>query len=128
MSGNFYQVLLFSLMLTAGAVLIYFGYRYFMAKWGSKPSAFRYVTLHNLERGDAKGEILFYFHVPEEIHLKIDVLDINDNLMMTIEDKLFLEGDFRVKCDTTLLQDGEYFYRITTPHQHTAKKFKVQNG
>jgi len=128
MSGNFYQVLLFSLMLTAGAVLIYFGYRYFMAKWGSKPSAYRYVTLHNLERGDAKGEILFYFHVPEEIQLKIDVLDLNDNLMITLEDKLYSEGDFRVKCDTLVLPDGEYFYRITTPHQHTAKKFKVQNG
>jgi hypothetical protein len=128
MSGNFYQVLLFSLMFTAGAVLIYFGYRYFMARWGSKPSAFRYVTLHNLERGAAKGEIIFYFHVPEELHLKVEVLDLEDKVLITLEDKLFSEGDFRVKYDTLTLSDGDYFYRISTPHQNTAKKFTVKNG
>lgn len=128
MSGNFYQVLLFSLLLTAGAILVYFGYRYFMARWGSRPSAFRYVTLHNLEKGDAKGEIMFYFHVPEEVHLKVEVLDLNDNVLQTLEDKSFSEGDFRVKCNTLTLPDGDYFYRITSPHQHTAKKFTVNNG
>jgi hypothetical protein len=115
-------------MLTAGAILIYYGYRYFMARWGSKPSLFRYVTLHNLERGDAKGEIIFYFHVPEKIDLKVEVLDLNDNVLQTLEDKSFEEGDFRVKCNTLSLKDGDYFYRISTPHQQTAKKFTVNNG
>lgn len=128
MSGNFYQTLLYSLLLTAGAILIYFGYRYFMAKFGSVPTPFRYVTLHNLERGDAKGEIILYFHVPVEIQLKVEILDLEDNILQTLEDKTFSEGDFRVKCDTLKLKDGEYFYRITTPHQHTAKKFTVNNG
>lgn len=128
MSGNFYSILFFSLMLTAGGVLIYFGYRYFLARFGKRPSPFRYVTLHNLERGEAKGEIIFYFHVPESIHLKIEVLDTEDKVLQLLEDKPFSEGDFRVKCDTSSLKDGEYFYRITTPHQHTAKKFKVNNG
>lgn len=128
MSGNFYAILFFSLLLTAGAVLIYFGYRYFLARFGKRPAPYRYVTLHNLERGEAKGEIIFFFHVPEEIHLKIEILDTADTVLILLEDKTFSEGDFRVKCDTLSLKDGEYFYRITTPHQHTAKKFKVNNG
>lgn len=55
MSGNFYTVLLFSLLLTVGAFLIYYGYRYFLALYGGKKTPNKYVTVHNLENGEASS-------------------------------------------------------------------------
>ena len=75
MSGNFYLVLGYSLMLTLGAVFIYFGYRFLKARIGKKGASHPYVTLHNLEKGKAAGEIIFYFSVPEKMHVKLDILN-----------------------------------------------------
>jgi len=127
MSGQFYLVLFYSLLFTAGAVLIYFGYRYFIARYGARPPAYKYVTLYNLERGTAHGEIVFYFQVPEQVTLKLEIRDLNDKVLKVIEERQFEAGDHRVKFDSSVFGNGEYFYRIVTPHQQTEKKFKIEN-
>lgn len=127
MSGNFYTVLLFSLLLTVGAFLIYYGYRYFIAMYGGKPTSNKYVTVHNLENGEAKGEIIFFINVAEKMNVKMDILDLNDQLVTSIENKEFEEGDHRIKFLSTTIPNGDYFYSIVTDHQNTIKKFKVNN-
>jgi hypothetical protein len=128
MSGDFYTVLLFSLLLTAGGISIYFGYRYLVARMGVRKSAYSYVELRNLEKGTAKGEIIFYFSVPEPMHVRLEITDLDDNVIKIVEDKDFGLGDFRIPFVSTHFADGDYFYRIITDHQQTAKKFSINNA
>lgn len=127
MSGNFYTVLLFSLLLTSGAVLLYFGYRYYIALYGGEKTSNKYITLHNLENGNAIGEIIFFIGVAEKMYAKMEILNLQDEFICLVEEKNYEEGNHRIKFDSSKIPNGEYYYSLTTAHQKTVKKFKVSN-
>jgi hypothetical protein len=128
MSERFYIVLLFSLMITVGLVFLYYGIRYLRMKNKPQIPARKYVELGGIESGNTKGEIFFQLHIPEEINVKLEILDLSDNVLAVVEDKVFLPGTSKVCFNTQKLSDGEYFYRIETPHQQTLKKFIISNA
>lgn len=128
MSERFYIVLLFSLMITVGLVFLYYGIRYLRMKNKPQIPVRKYVESGSIEKGNLEGEVFFQLYVPEEVNVKLEILDEADRVLVVVEDKLFLPGNSKISFDTKKLADGEYFYRLSTPHQQTLKKIKISNA
>ncbi len=86
-----------------------------------------YCILHSLETEYANGVVDFYFTSEEAKKVTFEILDENYQPLHILFDEECAVGGNIIPFDTTLLQNGNYFYCLKTYNQKTMKKLKLKN-
>lgn len=127
MSKEFYTVLLYSLALTVGAFLIFFGYRYMIRTISGGKNARRYIKVLRTGEGDLSGEAFFRFELPESTALRLTLLDLNEKELKVLFEGNGAAGELNVKWSTGDFPDGEYYFLLTAPNQQIQRKLRIRN-
>ncbi len=86
-----------------------------------------YCVLYGLENQPSKGEIEFFFTSEKQKNVKINLLKPDMTIHSVIKDFDCTSGGNIVRFDTSSVEDGEYFYQLSTNNQNTMKKFIIKN-
>ena len=124
MSGGFYELLLYSLLLTTGSFLLYFLYRYFIRRAAGNLPPVRYIILRELKQFRGEKKIVFFIDVPEEIKMNISIFTANDNRnVIQLEKDALHQGLVQQEVDLHSLESGEYYLKISSDKQEITRKF-----
>ena len=87
-----------------------------------------YCELHELELNPAYGVVAFYFTSENIRNYSLSILDKEMNPIKEIISQDCNIGGNIVRFDTTIIDDGDYFYCLKTDNQKVMKKMVVKNG
>lgn len=85
-----------------------------------------YCELYNLDQDPANGELSFYFVCPAPLHVQFGIWK-NRQLLHELANQSFEKGGHIIRFDSTLLENGTYYYGIVTADQETTKRMQVLN-
>jgi len=116
--------------LIGGIIAFYFGYRFLMAYFGKTkmdvvPTL--YAELRTYEYEVATGLITLYFSVPEKDKIRLVISDVAGNEAQVLIDQNLDAGSYPVEFDTKKLDNGTYFYELTTSNHRNSKKLIIRN-
>ncbi len=86
-----------------------------------------YALLFDLENKEQSGELEFYFTMEQPKNVVFSILNAKMETVEVLQDKEFVSGGHIIRFDTSVLQDGVYFYCLQTDNQKTMKKMHVQH-
>jgi len=128
MTPAFYTVLLYSLMLTTGAVLAFYGYRYILgtinqANKNQKP----FIRLRSLQEGSLSGKSFLIFDLPEERDITVVIKDLQEKDLKVLHKGVSAAGELALSLETTEFANGEYFLCLNTTDQQIQRKLRIEN-
>lgn len=122
------NVLLGVLSVSLAGLVLFIAYRKLLAYVGKgQPVKADYCVLYSLEDEPARGEIAIYFTSLQKRWCKIELLTEDLTPVRLIKEMECNEGGNIVRYNTLDLQNGVYFYCLTTENQKTMKKMHVKN-
>jgi hypothetical protein len=127
MTSGFYIVLLYSLAVTVGLFLAFFGYRYILRKVQGKTSGRAYVKVSRVPEGLLKGEVFLIFELPEIMMIRFSVTDLEGKEISLLLEGDQPEGELVVRIDTTAFSNGDYFIELNAPAQKIQRKITIGN-
>jgi hypothetical protein len=125
MSGGFYIVLFYSLLLTTGVFLLYFLYKYFLKKAAGTMPSQRFLIMRELQKKPGERRIVYFFEVPDNKNVTISIHAVDGHSSMIVEENIPLLGLIRRETDLHSLPDGAYYLRITTDKQEISRRFDL---
>jgi hypothetical protein len=87
-----------------------------------------YCVLFGLENQPSKGEVEFFFTSEKSKNVKINLLKLDMSLHTVIKELDCTVGGNIVRFNTTVVEDGDYFYQLLSDNQNTMKKFTIKNN
>ena len=86
-----------------------------------------FAVLYSLENQPASGVVEFYYELKKNKEVRLELLDIDMNFLQEIDKRTGTIGGNIVRFDTNQIDNGNYFYQLTTDNQKTAKKIRIEN-
>ena len=112
----------------AAVAMLYIAYKELIKRFSRKViNQEDYAVLFDLDNRFVSGEIEFYFTIEQAKNVAFSILDQNMNEIEVVVSGDFKPGGHIVRFDTGRLDNGVYFYCLTTPNQKTMKKIAVQH-
>ncbi len=71
------------------------------------------------------GETQIRFHLPEDMHAQLSLLNLQGQTVQILHDRLTPRGNHTVRLNATGLSKGIYFYRLTAGQYATTKRLVV---
>lgn len=127
MTQEFYHVLLYSLALTVGAFLIFYGYRYIIRSLAGNTGTRAYIKVKQSPENAMSGEACLIFTLPEEQELRVLLMDASEKQIRVLFEGRHAQGDLMLRWNSTELPDGEYFFYLQAPNQQIQRKFRIRN-
>jgi hypothetical protein len=122
------NVLLGVLSVSLAGLVLFIAYRKLLAYVGKgQPVKADYCVLYSLEDVPARGEIAIYFTSAQKKWCKIELLKEDLTPIRLIKEFECNDAGNIVRFNTLELQNGIYFYCLTTENQKTMKKMEVRN-
>lgn len=121
---------LIGLLCVSLAILVLtIAYRKLLRYYGKgQPLKENYCVLYGLEIFPATGELQFYFTTEITRFVTFEILNKDMSFNQELVAKEFDEGGHIIRFDSTVLENGEYFYCLRTENQKTVKKMLVKNA
>lgn len=117
------------LFVSLSALILIIAYRKLLKYMGKgTPPKEDYCTLHPLEEQPSSGVITFYFTSESKKDYSLQLLNMKSEVVADIDSGVCKIGGNILRFDTSNLENGDYYYQLTTENQKTAKKMTVKNG
>jgi hypothetical protein len=111
-----------------GIFVLYIAYKELLRHFGKGGIVKEdYAVLYGLEKPRITGEVEFYFTVNQDKHILFSVLDSRLEEVEVLTDREYPTGGHIVRYDTSVLQDGIYFYCLRSENQKTMKRMLIQH-
>jgi len=127
MRTSFYEILLYSLLITLGVIALNYAYKYLLFYLGLNKSNEKFVKLHSLPSRKVNGEIQLFYELPEKSQVKLFIIDEFNNICKELKNTEQEEGSYPVSFDTKELKNGSYFYCIKTNNANVSKSMLIEN-
>lgn len=92
------------------------------------PDLKNFCVLYPLEQKTVSGEIEIYFTNDLEKTARIIILDVELNEILEIAQGDYSPGGNIIRFDTSVLDNGDYYYCLVADNQKTMKKMHVQHA
>ncbi len=129
MSGGFdFRLVIIFLLVTLLIIVLIILYKYLLNYFSKdRLKTEDYCVLHSLESNSPKGEVEFYFTVPDdEIHVSFQILNENWELHKELKSEMISKGGTIINFNIDELDKGLYYYGIVTSKQETFKKVYIK--
>ncbi|MFN3343870.1 MAG: hypothetical protein ACK40M_14330 [Flavobacteriales bacterium] len=127
MTSAFFIVLLYSLTITVGVFLMFFGYRYIINRMSGKLSGRKYVKVRRIHQGPFSGESFLVFDLPEQAAIRISIQDNTEQEIAVLLEEDCRMGELVIRVDTTKFPNGQYYFELIAPGQRIQRKFSISN-
>jgi hypothetical protein len=87
----------------------------------------KFAKLFELENPYPTGEIEFYFTIEEPKSVKFSILTKGLEEIHVLKDEAVKSGGHIVRFDSSILENGVYFYCLETENQKTMKRVHIQH-
>ncbi len=128
MRTEFYEILFYSLFLTVGIFLLYYGLRYFRQRNKGNRPVKKYVKVYELPGETAAGEVEIRIDLPEKKALTLELLTAAGDPLRVLTENAEHEGEVCFTFDSRSLPDGAYFFRVSTVDQSLTRKLFIKNS
>lgn len=109
-------------------VLLFIGYKYLLRRLNREVIVTdSSIELFDLEELPAKGELPFYFSAKTPTLFRLFIMDEAYEEVKEIANQECKEGGNIVRFDSTVLENGNYFYCLKTENQKIVKKMRIAN-
>ncbi len=128
MDGGFdFRLVIIFLLVTLLIVVLIFLYKYLLNYFSKgRLKTEEYCVLYSLESKSPKGEVEFYFTVPDDqIHVSFQILNEKWELHKELKAEVISKGGTIINFNLDELDKGLYYYGIVTPKQETFKKVYI---
>ena len=129
MGFNWADVLIGMLWVSIVLLVLIIGYRKLLSHLGRNDLKKEdYCVLFNLEESPVTGTVPFYFtsEKARSVSLWIQDSEMNDKLEISTQECKI--GGNIVRFDSSILENGNYFYSLRTDNQKISKKMIVFHG
>ena len=127
MTSQFYFVLINSLLITLGAFLIYFLYRYFIRGISDQKNKPKFIHVQEPTREKNSGIIYFNLEMPQSETITFSILDESEQIVSTLISNEAKEGMTAIPFDTKNVKNGIYFFKLESARQNIMRKFSINN-
>lgn len=86
-----------------------------------------FCELETLDEVQSHGVIDFCFRCKQDKKVDFEIVTLNFDQVYSVASKDFPAGQHILKFDTTLVENGEYFYLLKTDNQQIFKKILIAN-
>lgn len=122
MSSGFYKVLLASLAVTIGVGLLFWAYRYLLARLNKKEVAPKpYVTLKPASVDDENQRVNFTIMVPETLDVSLSIVADNGDIVKRLCNKELKKGNHKFEWKWDEVPKNKLFCQLVTDYQKTEK-------
>lgn len=110
-------------------LVIAIAYRQLLRRFGKgEPIKANYLVLYALEKPVAEGEVVFYFTAESPRAFTFEILDKDLQLKTLVKEGDCTAGGNIIRFDSSVLENGTYYFRVRTENQNTMKKMQVKNA
>lgn len=122
MNGDFYLLLIASLAVTIGAGLLFWGYKYLLARLNKNDVAPKpYVTLKPVYVDKEHHHIEVMLEVPEPLEVNLNIVAPDGNVLKNLCDKELNKGNHKFQWDWNGSKNDKLFCQLVTNYQKTEK-------
>lgn len=127
-SGFDFRVVIIFLLVTLLIIVLIILYKYLLNYFSKdRLKTEDYCVLYSLDSKSPKGEVEFYFTVPDdEIHVSFQILNENWELHKELKSEMISKGGTIINYNIDELDKGLYYYGIVTSKQETFKKVYIK--
>ncbi len=116
------------LCITLSLLVVVISYRKLLSHLGKgNANPMDFAVLYSLENQPTSGVVEFYYELKKNKEVRLELLDIDMNFLQEIDKRTGTIGGNIVRFDTNQIDNGNYFYQLTTDNQKTAKKIRIEN-
>ncbi len=88
----------------------------------------KYANLYPITRQPASGEVELFYELEENKEsVELVLLNMEMEVLQTIDNRAGKKGGNKVKFDTTAVENGRYFFELRSDNQKTAKTLIIEN-
>jgi hypothetical protein len=125
-----YEYIIYALWIGLGVlalVILYFNNKVKKQNAADQAKEYPKIELAPFEREIASGEISVFFVADEPIDYELFIVKEETKEETMIQKGRARAGGQKMPLDTTVFENGAYFYGIRTPHHTIEKKIRIQN-
>jgi hypothetical protein len=125
--GFDFRLVIIFLLVTLLIIVLIILYKYLLNYFSKdRLKTEEYCVLYSLDSNFPKGEVEFYFTVPDDqIHVSFQILNEKWELHKELKSEVISKGGTIINFNLDELDKGLYYYGIVTPKQETFKKVYV---
>lgn len=86
-----------------------------------------YINLHPIKNDPANGIVPIFIEAHQVIQVKLRIFSPQLAIDKIIEERALKKGGNVIQFDTTVFQNGTYFYEVITDNQKTKKRIHIFN-
>ena len=125
--GFDFSLVIIFLLVTLLIIVLIILYKYLLNYFSKdRLKTEEYCVLYSLESNSSKGEVEFYFTVPDDqIHVSFQILNEKWELHKELKSEVISKGGTIINFNLDELDKGLYYYGIVTSKQETFKKVYI---
>ena len=125
--GFDFRLVIIFLLVTLLIIVLIILYKYLLNYFSKdRLKTEEYCVLYSLDSNFPKGEVEFYFTVPDDqIHVSFQILNEKWELHKELKSEVISKGGTIINFNLDELDKGLYYYGIVTPKQETFKKVYI---
>lgn len=121
-----YPLLIKLLSISLVLILLFIGYRLILKRWNQKSIILEdYCELYTLDSLVNAGEISFYVTTQKNRSIRLSIQNSVKEILVT--EKTIEPGGHIVRFDTRSVENGAYYYVLTTENQEVRKRIVIEN-
>lgn len=125
---TFFSVAIPTLLVSIAILLLVILYRKMLSNMGKgQVDKAKYANLYPIQRQPAHGDVELFYELEENKEVEIMLLNMAMEEIKSLDKRAAKKGGNKVMFDTTLVENGRYFFELRSNNQKTAKTLIIKN-